>query len=110
MKNTASSPMVTPALVTQRAVQRLPRWALWMLCAAYVLPGLFGRDPWKTQDITSFGHMWSMALGQSSWWQPSVGGVAADTGGILPYWLGGAFISLLSPLVDPALAACWPPS
>jgi 4-amino-4-deoxy-L-arabinose transferase-like glycosyltransferase len=108
MKNTASSPMVTPALVTQRAVQRLPRWALWMLCAAYVLPGLFGRDPWKTQDITSFGHMWSMALGQSSWWQPSVGGVAADTGGILPYWLGGAFISLLSPLVDPALAARLP--
>ncbi len=108
MKNTASSPMVTPALVTQKAVQRLPRWALWMLCAAYVLPGLFGRDPWKTQDITSFGHMWSIALGQSSWWQPSVGGVVADTGGILPYWLGGAFITLLGPLMDPALAARLP--
>jgi hypothetical protein len=104
----SSSPVVTPALVTQKAVQRLPRWALWLFCAAYVLPGLFGRDPWKTQDIESFGHMWSIALGQASWWQPSVGGVVADTGGILPYWLGGAFISVLSPLVDPALSARLP--
>ncbi|MEY4766892.1 MAG: hypothetical protein RI907_3565 [Pseudomonadota bacterium] len=109
MKPSASSPVVTPALVTQKAVQRLPRWALWLLCAAYVLPGLFGRDPWKTQDIASFGHMWSLAQGQSSWWHPSVGGVLAETGGILPYWLGGATISLLGHVgVDPAFAARLP--
>ena len=35
----------TPALVTQRAAQRLPRVALLLFCAAYLLPGLFGRDP-----------------------------------------------------------------
>jgi 4-amino-4-deoxy-L-arabinose transferase-like glycosyltransferase len=108
MKPTSSSTVVTPALVTQKAVRRLPRWALWALCAAYVLPGLFGRDPWKTQDIASFGHMWSLAQGHASWWQPSVGGVVADSGGILPYWLGGAFISVLSGWVDPALAARLP--
>ncbi len=100
--------VVTPALVTQKAVRRLPRWALWALCAAYLLPGLFGRDPWKTLDIASFGHMWSLAQGQASWWQPSVGGVVADSGGILPYWLGGAFISALSGWVDPAMAARLP--
>jgi 4-amino-4-deoxy-L-arabinose transferase-like glycosyltransferase len=108
MKPTSHATVVTPALVTQKAVRRLPRWALWALCAAYVLPGLFGRDPWKTQDISSFGHMWSLAQGQASWWQPSVGGVVADTGGILPYWLGGAFISALSGWVEPALAARLP--
>ena len=51
------APRPTPALVTQRAAQRLPRLALLLFCAAYVLPGLFGRDPWKSADITAFGYM-----------------------------------------------------
>ncbi|MDO9235878.1 MAG: hypothetical protein Q7U28_07585 [Aquabacterium sp.] len=97
--------VISPALVTQKAVQRLPRWALLLLCVAYVLPGLLGRDPWKNEDIASFGHMWSIALGQSPWLHPNVGGILPSSGGILPYWLGGAFISLLSPWLDPALAA-----
>jgi hypothetical protein len=99
---------VTPALVTQKAVQRLPRWALWLFCAAYVLPGLFGRDPWKNADIAAFGQMWSLALGQSSWWAPQVGGVSPAGGGIFPYWLGALSIQGLSPLMDPALAARLP--
>jgi 4-amino-4-deoxy-L-arabinose transferase-like glycosyltransferase len=102
----SSSPQaITPALVTQKAVKRLPRWALLLFCVAYVLPGLFGRDPWKSVDIASFGHMWSLAQGQASWLHPNVGGVLPTGGGILPYWLGGAFIMALSPWVDPALAA-----
>ncbi|MEY2840674.1 MAG: hypothetical protein RJB60_2973, partial [Pseudomonadota bacterium] len=99
---------ITPALVTEKAVKRLPRWALLLFCAAYVLPGLFGRDPWKNADIAAFGQMWSLALGQASWWAPHVGGVPPSGGGILPYWLGGAFISALQPWVDPALAARLP--
>lgn len=101
----SQSPLVTPALVTQKAVQRLPRWALLLFCAAYVIPGLFGRDPWKNEDIASFGHMWSLALGQASLLHPNVGGVLPVSGGILPYWLGGGFIAALTPWVDPALAA-----
>jgi 4-amino-4-deoxy-L-arabinose transferase-like glycosyltransferase len=100
-----NKPIISPALVTQKAVQRLPRWALLLFCAAYVIPGLIGRDPWKNEDIASFGHMWSLALGQASWLHPNVGGVLPTSGGVLPYWLGGAFISLLSPVIDPALAA-----
>ncbi|MEY4429382.1 MAG: hypothetical protein RLZZ182_2071, partial [Pseudomonadota bacterium] len=98
----------TPALVSQRAAERLPRLALLLFCAAYLLPGLFGRDPWKNADIAAFGQMWSLALGQASWWAPHVGGVPPAGGGILPYWLGGAFISMLHPWVDPALAARLP--
>lgn len=98
-------PTVTPALVTERAVRRLPRWALWLFSLAYVLPGLFGRDPWKNADIASFGQMWSLALGQASWWAPNVGGIPPGGGGILPYWVGGAFIAVLSPVMDPAMAA-----
>jgi hypothetical protein len=96
-----SSP--NPALVTERAAQRLPRLALWLLCAAYLLPGLFGRDPWKNADITSFGYMVNVAKG-GSWWQPSVGGLNADAA-LLPYGLGALFIQWFSPWLDPALAA-----
>jgi 4-amino-4-deoxy-L-arabinose transferase-like glycosyltransferase len=85
----------------------MPRPALLLLCAAYVLPGMFARDPWRNADITAFGYMLSLAEGRSSWLAPSLGDVPADAA-LLPHWLGAAFIYLLSPWVDPALAARLP--
>lgn len=108
MRMTSKLPPPSPAIVTQRSVHRLPRLALWLFCAAYLLPGLLGRDPWKNEDIAAFGHMWSLALGQADWWNPQVGGVPPTQGGILPYWVGGASIALLTPWLDPALAARLP--
>ena len=93
-----------PALVTQRAAQRLPRLALVLFCAAYVLPGVFGRDPWKNADITAFGYMLNIAEGRSTWLAPMVAGLPSDPA-LLPYWLGAAFIKLLGPWLGPALAA-----
>ncbi|MEO8057130.1 MAG: hypothetical protein ABI671_02310 [Burkholderiales bacterium] len=93
-----------PALVTQRAAQPIPRLALLLFCAAYVLPGLFGRDPWKSADITAFGYMVNIAQGHTPWLAPTVGGLPADAA-LLPYWLGASFIKLLGPWVDPAVAA-----
>jgi hypothetical protein len=93
-----------PALVSQQAVQRLPRIPLLLLCAAYVLPGLFGRDPWKGADIDAFGYMVHMAQGKTSWLNPLVGGWPVDTA-VLPHWIGALCIALLSPLLDPAVAA-----
>ena len=93
-----------PALVSQRAAQRLPRLALLLFCAAYVLPGVFGRDPWKSADISAFGYMLNIAHGQVPWLTPTVGGLPADAA-LLPYWLGAVFIKLLGPLLGPALAA-----
>ncbi len=93
-----------PALVTERAAQRLPRLALLLFCAAYVLPGVFGRDPWKSADITAFGYMMNIARGSTSWFAPTVAGLPAD-GALLPYWLGAAFIRALGPWLDPAVAA-----
>jgi 4-amino-4-deoxy-L-arabinose transferase-like glycosyltransferase len=93
-----------PALVSQREVQRLPRLALLLFCAAYVLPGLFGRDPWKGADQAAFGYMLNIAQGKTSWIAPLVGGLPVDTA-VLPHWLGALFIALLSPVMDAALAA-----
>ena len=85
----------------------MPRLALLLLCAAYVLPGMFGRDPWRNADITAFGYMLSLAEGRSSWLMPSLGGAPADAA-LLPHWLGAASVYLLSPWVDAALAARLP--
>jgi len=93
-----------PALVSQREAEPLPRIALAILTAAYVLPGLFGRAPWKSADITAFGYIVNIAQGRTSWLAPTVGGLPAD-GALLPYWIGAAFVRILSPLVEPTLAA-----
>lgn len=104
-----SLPVTTPnpALVSQRAVRRLPRAALLILCAIYVLPGVFSRDPWKSADISALGYMMSLVRGSASWLSPSIAGVPTDNG-LLPYWLGAGAIRLLSPWIDPFLAARLP--
>jgi len=94
----------TPAIVTQTAVRPLPRLALLLFCAAYVLPGFLGREPWKVDDVGSFGVMQELAQGLSSWWQPQLLGAAPQESALLPYWIGALFIQLL-PFLDPVFAA-----
>ncbi|MGM9479644.1 hypothetical protein ACS5PN_00455 [Roseateles sp. NT4] len=96
----------TPAIVAERGVERLPRLALILLCAAYVIPGIFGRDPWRNADLTAFGFMASIAEGHAPWWQPAIAGIPAD-GGPLPYWLGALAIKAL-PFLDAPIAARLP--
>jgi 4-amino-4-deoxy-L-arabinose transferase-like glycosyltransferase len=96
-----------PALVAQGAAQSLPRVALLLLCAAYLLPGLIGRDPWRSADLQAFGVMLAMAEGRIGWFAPALGGVPVDAA-LLPHWIGAVFIKLLAPAVDPALAARLP--
>ncbi len=93
-----------PALVTQRGARRLPRVPLLLLCAAYVLPGVFGRDPWRNADLTAFAQMLAMAEARTPWWAPTLGHVPADTA-LLPHWLGALFIKLGQGWLDPAFAA-----
>ena len=98
------NPTPSPALVTQRAVQRLPRLGLLLFCAAYVLPGLFGREPWRQADQTAFGYMLAIAEGRTGWLAPTIGGLPPENA-VLPHWLGAASIWLLTPLLDAPMAA-----
>lgn len=93
-----------PALVTRRGARRLPRVALILLCAAYLLPGVFARDPWRNADLIAYGQMLSIAEGRSPWMAPALGGVAGDVA-LLPHWLGAVAIRLLTPLIDADNAA-----
>jgi 4-amino-4-deoxy-L-arabinose transferase-like glycosyltransferase len=97
----------SPALIAQSAVRRLPRLALLLFCLAYVLPGLVGRGPWKSADITAFGVMQQMATVGSDWLHPNLMGFTVDFDGLLPYWIGAVAIKLM-PFLDPALAARLP--
>jgi len=96
----------TPAIATERSAARLPRLALILFCAAYVLPGLFGRAPWRNADVTAFGYMASIAKGLASWWHPTIAGIPAE-GALLPYWVGALFIKAM-PFADAAFAARLP--
>ena len=90
----------TPAIVAQGAVRRLPRLALWLFCAAYVLPGFVGREPWKSADMTAFGYMAELARlgGQASvsttWFAPQLMGLPPQVDALLPYWIGAWAIQL----------------
>lgn len=95
----------SPALVSQHAVKRLPRWALVSLCFTYVLVGLLGHSPWKPFDVTSFGYMWSLAQGQSSFLNLTMAGLSPELDAFLPYWLGSLSIALFQNFLPADLAA-----
>ncbi len=85
----------------------LPRLPLLLLCAAYLLPGLFGRDPWRNADLTAYGLMEAMAQGRTGWLAPTLGGLPVDTP-LLPHWLGAASVWMLGPWIGGPLAARLP--
>lgn len=95
----------TPAIVAQSAVRRLPRWALLLLCLAYVLPGFVGREPWKNADIAAFGYMAALAAGDSGWLAPQLLGLAPEFDALLPYWLGAWAIQAAPGWMTSAFAA-----
>ena len=100
----------SPAIVAQSAVRRLPRLALILLCVAYVLPGYFGREPWKNADITAFGYMLELSgtpVGPA-WLSPTIMHLEPEVDALLPYWLGAWAIKLAPAWVPPDFAARLP--
>ncbi len=75
-------------------MRRLPRMALLLFCIAYVLPGFFGREPWKEADMTAFGYMAELAQGGAHWLTPQLLGLPPEIDALLPYWLGAWAIQL----------------
>ena len=57
-------------------MQRLPRWALVLLCTAYVLPGVFGRDPWR--NAVELHRQIAYVPGDVTLWPTLTGGETID--------------------------------
>jgi 4-amino-4-deoxy-L-arabinose transferase-like glycosyltransferase len=92
--------------LTAAATSTLPRQVLILITAIYGLVGLFGRDPWKTEDAAGFGAMWTLA--QSNWhdWVlPHIQGRSDILSGPLPYWIGGLFIKAFEGILGAPSAA-----
>jgi hypothetical protein len=77
-----------PAIVTQTATQRLPRWVLVGMCLIYALTGLINRDPWKALDVSSFGYMWEIAQGRAELFHLQMAQLTPELQGPLSYALG----------------------
>lgn len=75
-----------------------------LLCIAYVIPGFVGRAPWKSADITAFGYMLELAQGRTSWLNPLLGGMAPETEGLLPYWIGALALQWAPAWLSPEMA------
>jgi hypothetical protein len=95
----------TPAIVAQSAVHRLPRLVLLLFCAAYVLPGFIGREPWKNADIMALGYMLELAHGRAEWLAPELLGQPPEFDALLPYWLGAWAMRVAPAWIAPDFAA-----
>ncbi|PUA17104.1 glycosyltransferase family 39 protein [Glaciimonas sp. PCH181] len=95
-----------PVRLPASATSALPRWGLWALGLLYILPGLFGRDPWKNDDASSFGIMWTMAHGSlNTWLAPQIVGLPMPGESPLTFWIGAICIKLFGWLLGDPLAA-----
>ncbi len=95
----------TPSRLSAEACAELPRFALLMLLASFLLPGLFARDLWP-EDAAAFGRMWTMAHGSAAdWWLPNVAGLATPQDGPLPSWFGAGTIHLFGAWLGDAAAS-----
>lgn len=105
MTSTTPSHLSTPARLTAPATAKLPRWALFALCAVYILAGLIGREPWKSDDVIGLAQMWTAAYGDpAAWMHPQVAGIAVSQKGPLATWVGGGLMVALAPILDPIMA------
>jgi len=95
-----------PVRLPASATHALPRWGIFALCMLYILPGLWGRDPWKTDDAAGFGIMWTMAHGTlNDWLWPHIVGLPMPEQGPLAFWIGAVCIKLFGGLFGEAGAA-----
>jgi 4-amino-4-deoxy-L-arabinose transferase-like glycosyltransferase len=69
-----------------------------LLAAAYILPGLLGHDPWKTEDAIGIGIVHQMLV-HGQWLIPHLAGEPYFDDGPLFYWFAALCAKLASPLL-----------
>ena len=99
----------TPARLTAPATKKLPRLALLGLAFVYIVAGLFGRDPWKTDDVVGVATMLTaLRQGADAWLLPQVGHLAHAQDGPMVTWVGALAIWLAGPIIGELNAARLP--
>ncbi|MDO5532796.1 glycosyltransferase family 39 protein [Sutterella sp.] len=89
----------TPAFLSQEAARRLPRYALLLLLAAFILSGLASQDLWTLRDAETFGIALEMVRGGAAeWLMPQIAGEWVTSTGPLPAWIAAVFMKCFSGL------------
>lgn len=88
-----------PNWIARRLPLPLPPVLLLLLGFAYILPGLLGHDPWKTEDAIGTGIVHRM-LNHGEWLVPSLAGEPFLKDGALYYWIAAGFAWLGSPVLE----------
>jgi 4-amino-4-deoxy-L-arabinose transferase-like glycosyltransferase len=89
-------PQAADARARARAYRTL---GLVLLCAAWIVLGLIGRDPWKTEDAITFATAWEM-LQRGDFVVPYVAQERALQYAPLVPWLSAAGVALFSGVLD----------
>ncbi len=92
---TADPPADPETLSPSGPLRALKQFGLVSLCAAWVMLGLVGHDPWKSDDATTFGVAWEMMHGAS---------VLAPTLASEPYVARPPLVHALAALTGTALS------
>ena len=96
---------VDPESVSPSGPQRaLKQAGLILLCLAWVVIGLVGHDPWKTEDATTFGLAWELRGGGDVAVPKLAGEPWLERGPLVPA-LAAATMSAFSPPLAPHNAA-----
>lgn len=91
------------------ATAKLPRLILLGLALAYIVAGLFMRDPWKTDDAVGLATMiTAIREGGITWLLPQVGHLAHAEEGPLITWVGAICIWLFGPFIGDITAGRLP--
>ncbi len=69
-----------------------------VVAAAYILPGVLGHDPWKTEDAIGIGIVHQM-LAHGQWLIPHLAGEPYFDDGPLYYWIAALCAKLASPVL-----------
>ena len=74
-----------------------------IICAAWLLPGLIGHDPWKPDEAMAMGIVYSMLndSGWHAWLVPQIAGAANSDYPPLYYWVAAMIAKLCSGLLAP---------
>jgi 4-amino-4-deoxy-L-arabinose transferase-like glycosyltransferase len=71
---------------------------VFILCALYLLAGVIGHDPWKSEDALHLGVIHGFVAG-NDWRLPSIAGEPWPQVEPLYYWVGAVFARALQPLL-----------
>jgi len=96
---------VDPESVSPSGPQRaLKQAGLILLCLGWIVLGLIGHDPWKTEDATTFGVAWEMAASGDTTVPRLAGEPWLDSGPLVPA-VASVTMRVFSPPLAPHNAA-----